>query len=58
MASLLMGAGLLDELRIFVHPIILRGGIPLFGKGTKARLKPRGARAFSSGLVELCYAFK
>lgn len=47
---------LIDEYRIFVHPILLGKGIPLFQGGfPEIRLKFMGARSYSSGLVELRY---
>jgi dihydrofolate reductase len=47
---------LVDEYRIFVHPLLLGAGIPLFKKGLPARrLKFVRTGSFSSGLVELSY---
>ena len=52
----LIRAGLIDEFRIFVNPVVLGGGKPLF-KGIEARLplKLKGTRVFRSGLVLLYY---
>lgn len=53
----LMNAGLIDELRLVVHPIILGGGKALF-KDVKERhrLKFLGAKSLESGLVRLSYS--
>ncbi len=48
---------LIDDYLIFVHPIILGKGIPLFKKNNKRiQLKCVGTKSFSSGLVELRYS--
>ncbi len=47
---------LIDEFRIFVHPIILGQGIPLFTPHSrKTNLSFEGSESFPSGLVELRY---
>ena len=52
----LLGAGLLDELRLMVHPVVLGGGRRLFesGGGRKV-LELVGSRAFGTGVVSLTY---
>ncbi len=50
----LMKAGLVDEIRIMVNPVILGAGRPLFAGGA-ARLKLLWCRAFRSGNVLLTY---
>jgi dihydrofolate reductase len=57
LVSSLMNHGLIDELRLVVHPIILGGGKPLF-KDVKERhgLKFLGAKPLESGLVRLTYS--
>jgi dihydrofolate reductase len=52
----LINVGLVDELRLVVHPILLGGGKALF-KDVKERhsLKFLGAKAMESGLVRLTY---
>lgn len=56
LVSSLMNAGLIDELRIVVLPIVLGGGMPLF-KDVKQRhaLTFVDATPLSSGLVRLTY---
>jgi dihydrofolate reductase len=49
-------ANLIDDLLLFVHPIVLGGGIPLFPAGTSLSLRLVSTEAFPSGLVRLEYA--
>jgi dihydrofolate reductase len=52
----LIRAGLIDEYRIHVNPIVLGSGKPLFqGIGDRLRLKLLDWKQFSSGNVLLCY---
>ena len=52
----LMELNLIDGYWLFVNPIVLGQGIPLFqGIQEKATLKLLSSRAFSSGVVELNY---
>ena len=55
----LMNVGLIDELSLAVHPIILGGGKPLFNK-IKDRIKLHlvDAISYSTGLVSLTYNVK
>jgi dihydrofolate reductase len=48
---------MLSEIRVFIHPIILGEGIPLF-KGIKkeVKLKVVGSKTFTSGLLEAKYS--
>ena len=47
---------LIDEFRLFVHPIILGEGVPLFlHHSERTNLTFVGSQSFSSGLVELRY---
>lgn len=47
---------LIDEFRIFVHPIILGQGIPLFPRQSRRTdLSFESSQSFPSGLVELRY---
>jgi dihydrofolate reductase len=52
----LLAAGLLDELRLLVHPIAVRKGMRLFDEGDSTiPLKLRSSRAFSTGVLHLIY---
>jgi dihydrofolate reductase len=56
LASHLMNARLIDELRIDVHPIVLGGGRPLFNQVTgRHKLSLVQSREFHSGIVGLQY---
>jgi len=51
-----MSAGLIDEFRILINPIVLGAGRSLFESGhERFRLKLTGAQAFDSGSVLLSY---
>ena len=51
-----IGSNLIDEFRIFVHPIILGQGIPLFLRQSgRTDLSFESIQSFPSGLVELKY---
>jgi dihydrofolate reductase len=48
--------GLIDEFRLYVNPVVLGGGMPLFGdKSSRLDLKLTESKTFSSGVVGLCY---
>ena len=49
-------ARLIDELMLFVVPVTLGEGIPLFQNVPAGKLKLVGAREFKTGLVELRYS--
>ena len=56
LASTLMRAGLIDEYRLFVHPIILGAGTPFFtALEAHVPLKLLETRTFGSGVVYLRY---
>jgi dihydrofolate reductase len=47
---------LIDEFLVFIHPIILGAGIPLFPSGLPERpLQCVGVERFGSGLVQVSY---
>lgn len=53
----LMNLGLVDEIALAVHPIILGGGKPLFGQiAERIPLTLMDTKTYSSGLVSLTYA--
>ena len=56
LVSSLLPAGLIDELRIFVHPTILGGGHPEFARSAdRIDLELLRARPFRSGVTMLAY---
>jgi dihydrofolate reductase len=56
LASAFIRAGLVDEYRIVVHPVVLGGGTPFFPKlDTPLRLRRTATRQFSSGAVYHAY---
>jgi dihydrofolate reductase len=53
----LLAAGLLDELRLLVHPVAARHGERLFDEGTPIYpLRLLRSEAFPTGVVRLIYA--
>lgn len=56
--TLLSNADLIDELIIFVMPIVIGDGIPLFGEGLNKRmLTLKSCNTLESGATELIYKF-
>jgi dihydrofolate reductase len=54
--TMLLNEGLIDEIQIFVMPIILTEGIELFElMPTQAQLKLMSTKSFSTGAVEIKY---
>ena len=49
-------AGLLDEYRVWVYPVIKGGGEPLFRPESRTGLEHAGTTTFDSGLVVLSYS--
>ena len=57
--SLLLEAGLIDEARIFVMPVIIPAGIDLFeGSSADKHLDLVGTEVFPTGVTELRYKIK
>ncbi len=54
--TLVINAGLLDEIIIFVMPVIIPGGIELFDAFPKeTKLELLGTKSFSGGVIEIRY---
>jgi riboflavin biosynthesis pyrimidine reductase len=56
LASSAIAAGLVDEYQIFVAPVIVGAGLPLFGAHTRHDLQLVDERRLDSGFVYLDYA--
>jgi dihydrofolate reductase len=55
-ASSVMRLGLIDEYRLFVHPVVVGGGTPFFpALDNPIKLRLVETRTFGSGVVYLCY---
>jgi dihydrofolate reductase len=51
-----LDAGLVDEMVVAIHPLVLGRGIPLFPEGTRrTALRLKDSRAYETGLVMLSY---
>jgi dihydrofolate reductase len=55
LAQALLANGLIDELRLSVHPILAGAGLPQFGNGRKTPLRLVSAKTFTTGVVVLSY---
>jgi dihydrofolate reductase len=55
LAQALLEHGLVDELRLSVHPVLVGSGRLLFREGQKKALKFVGARTFGTGVAVLTY---
>ncbi len=51
----LLAAGLVDELRLLVYPVVLRGSIPLFSVPERTDLTLTASQAFATGVLALTY---
>lgn len=51
-----LNAGLVDELCISIHPLLLGSGAPLYSTIPRTALKLLGNVAYDSGLVQVTYA--
>jgi len=52
-----LDAGMLDELRLFVMPVILGGGPRVFAEGHKTGAELTDMKSWPGGIAELCYKF-
>jgi len=55
LAGVALRAGLVDEVRLFVFPVLVGGGRSAWGKDVGARLELRAERRFGGGVVHLRY---
>lgn len=53
--SSMLRDGLVDEMRVFVVPIILGEGVPLFQQPGEHQLKMYSTKSYPSGMVELSF---
>ncbi|WP_309571869.1 dihydrofolate reductase family protein [Deinococcus sp.] len=56
LVHVLAGLGLVDEYMIYVNPVVLGGGTPLFEEGQAQTLTLTESKAFGTGVVMLRYA--
>jgi len=55
-AASFLEAGLLHEVRLFIIPVVLGGGVPLFSTpGVNARLDLQETRSYRNGVIEARY---
>lgn len=52
-----LDAGMLDELRVFIIPVVLGGGAALFADGASADATLVGHQDWPDGIIELTYSF-
>ena len=55
LAQTLLENGLIDELRLSIHPVLAGAGLPQFTNGDKTRLTLVSAKTFTTGVVVLSY---
>jgi dihydrofolate reductase len=56
LANSLLNLGLVDQMHLSIHPILLGGGKPLFKHADKRmKLKLIDMKTYSTGLVQLSY---
>ncbi|WP_031507265.1 dihydrofolate reductase family protein [Streptomyces megasporus] len=53
LVSSLIAEGLLDELHLFVNPVAIGGGMPVFPRDTRRRFRLVAARPFECGITAL-----
>ena len=56
LAAHLARANLIDEYRLYMHPVVLGGGKPYFQSGLSLALKPLGTESLPQGVTLLRYA--
>jgi dihydrofolate reductase len=55
LAQTLLENGLIDELRLSIHPVLAGAGLPQFTNGDTTRLTLVSAKTFTTGVVVLSY---
>jgi dihydrofolate reductase len=55
LANELMRLGLVDEVRLYVNPVVIGAGKPMFAPGARAEFELLGTRTFGNGVVQLRY---
>jgi dihydrofolate reductase len=55
LAQTLLENGLIDELRLAIHPVLAGAGLPQFSNGHKTPLRLVSAKTFTTGVVVLSY---
>jgi dihydrofolate reductase len=58
LAGQALEAGLVDEMHLFVSPVIVGGGTRALPDGVELELELRGERAFANGVVHLGYTVR
>ncbi|HEY4753372.1 MAG TPA: dihydrofolate reductase family protein [Candidatus Limnocylindrales bacterium] len=58
LAATLLRAGLVDDVRVYVNPVVLGGGLPFFPDGLRLDLRLVDTRRFAAGVVLLRYAMR
>ncbi len=54
--TVMLNAGLIDEMVVSIHPIILGSGLPLFaGQPKEAKFRVTAQKTFKTGLVQMTY---
>lgn len=56
LAAHLARANLIDEYRLYMHPVVLGGGKPYFESGLSLKLMPLGTESLPQGVTLLRYA--
>jgi dihydrofolate reductase len=56
LAASLARLGLIDEYRLYMHPVVLGGGRPFFANGSALNLRPLGTESLPQGVQLLRYA--
>ena len=56
LAAHLARANLIDEYRLYMHPVVLGGGKPYFHSGLSLKLTPLGTESLPQGVTLLRYA--